>query len=207
MRSYNQGTLIENQLNQTEIILKKAIEWQLIPHSQLLLRPSAESWSANECVQHLNSYGRYYLPAIEKALNKSQKGESTTPFSSGWLGNYFTKLMMPAGDGKLSKKMNSPRDHAPKAIIESHLVIAEFIDQQEKLLVLLANAKTFNLNKVKVGISIAPFIKLKLGDVLMFLMAHQIRHLLQAEGALANAGMVQEKLKVIPLTSIEPSPI
>lgn len=50
MRSYNQGTLIENQLNQTEIILKKAIEWQLIPHSQLSLRPSAESWSANECV-------------------------------------------------------------------------------------------------------------------------------------------------------------
>lgn len=205
MASYNRDTLIENLLDQTEIVLKKAIEWQLIPHSKLSLRPSAEGWSANECLQHLISYGRYYLPAIEKELSKSQNSESTSPFSSGWLGNYFTKLMMPGTDGKPSKKMNSPKNHAPKTIIDSRLVISEFIDQQEKLLALLNTAKKFDLDTVKVGISIAPFIKLKLGDVFRFVIAHQVRHIFQAERALANAGVVQEKLKVISLTSLDRS--
>ncbi len=49
---YNQDTLIEDLLNQTEIILKKAIKWQLILHSKFALRPSPEGWSANECLQH-----------------------------------------------------------------------------------------------------------------------------------------------------------
>lgn len=197
MTSYNRDTLIENLLDQTEIVLKKAIEWQLIPHSSFALRPTSESWSANECLQHLNSYGRFYLPAIESVLSRSEKRESSTQFSSGWLGNYFTKLMMPGTDGKPSTKMNSPKDHAPKTIIESRLVISEFIDQQEKLLALLNTAKKFDLNTVKVGISIAPIIKLKLGDVFRFVIAHQVRHILQAERALSNAGLVQEREKVL----------
>jgi len=175
----------------------------LIPHSTFALRPTSESWSANECLQHLNSYGRFYLPGIEEALKKSQIDQSATSFSPGWLGNYFTKLMMPGTDGKPSKKMNSPKDHSPKTIIDSPLVISEFIDQQEKLLALLNTAKKFDLNTVKVGISIAPIIKLKLGDVFRFVIAHQVRHILQAERALANAGVAQEKLKVISLTSLD----
>ena len=197
MTSYNRDTLIENLLDQTEIVLKKAIEWQLIPHSTFALRPTSESWSANECLQHLNSYGRFYLPAIESVLSRSEKRESSTQFSPGWLGNYFTKLMMPGTDGKSSKKMNSPKDHSPKTIIDSPLVISEFIDQQEKLLALLNTAKKFDLNTVKVGISIAPIIKLKLGDVFRFVIAHQVRHILQAERALSNAGLVQEREKVL----------
>ncbi len=203
MTSYNRDTLIENLLDQTEIILKKAIEWQLIPHSTFALRPTSESWSANECLQHLNSYGRFYLPAIESVLSRSEKTESSTQFSPGWLGNYFTKLMMTPADGIVSKKMNSPKDHAPKTIIESPMVISEFIDQQEKLLALLSTAKKVDLNKVKVGISIAPFIKLKLGDVFSFVIAHQVRHVLQAQRALVNTGVVEEKLKVISLMSLD----
>jgi len=197
MTSYNRDTLIENLLDQTEIVLKKAIEWQLIPHSTFVGKPSRESWSANECLQHLNSYGRFYLPAIESVLSRSVKRDSSTQFSSGWLGNYFTKLMMPGTDGKPSTKMNSPKDHSPKTIIDSPLVISEFIDQQEKLLALLNTAKKFDLNTVKVGISIAPIIKLKLGDVFRFVIAHQVRHILQAERALSNAGLVQEREKVL----------
>jgi DinB superfamily len=187
MTSYDRDTLIENLLNQAETILKKGIEWQLIPHGNFARKPSTEGWSANECLQHLNSYGRYYLPSIENVLIKSQRAEESSQFSPGWFGNYFTKLMLPTKEGKLSKKMKSPKDHSPKTIIESHQVIAEFIDQQEKLLQLLRKAKGIGLNKNRVGISIAPFIKLKLGDVFMFLIAHIIRHVQQAERALVKA--------------------
>jgi hypothetical protein len=64
------------------------------------------------------------------------------------------------------------------------LVIATFIDQQEGLLKMLEQASHLNINKIKVPISIAPFIKLKLGDVFMFVITHKERHIVQAEKAL-----------------------
>ena len=201
MKDYNQETLLKELQNQTELILEKAISnWQLVPHSKFALKPSAETWSANECLQHLNSYGRYYLPAIEESLKKATSNSSANHFSSGWLGNYFTKLMLPDTNGLASKKMKAPKDHQPKQILESHLVLTEFIDQQEKLLQLLQMAKQVDLNKSKIGISIAPFIKLKLGDVFMFLVAHLARHTNQAERALENAGLDRGKM-LMPLFS------
>jgi hypothetical protein len=188
MTTHNRGTLITSLQNQTEAILQKAIsDWQLIPHSRFARKPSHSTWSANECLQHLNSYGRYYLPAIERALNQQQNPNSSSEqFSPGWLGSYFTKIMQPSPDGRLSNKMKSPSAHSPKTILETHTVISEFIDQQEKLLQLLSKAKHADLNTRSVGISIAPFIKLKLGDVFMFLIAHIVRHTVQAERAIEN---------------------
>ena len=61
--------------------------------SDLLLRPAADGgWSIAQCLEHLNSYGRYYLPAIEKAVKTAGSG-SAENFKSGWLGNYFYKLI------------------------------------------------------------------------------------------------------------------
>jgi DinB superfamily len=183
---HHRDTLIADMQNQTETILQKVISnWQLIPHSRFAQKTSPATWSANECLQHLNSYGRYYLPAIERALNAQKNSNSSSEqFSPGWLGGYFTKTTQPLPDGKLPMKMKSPSDHTPKTILESHIVISEFIDQQEKLLQLLTKAKHADLNERSIGITIAPFIKLKLGDVLMFMIAHITRHTRQAEQAM-----------------------
>ena len=55
------------------------------------------------------------------------------------------------------------------------------------MLQLLEEAKSVDLNAVRIPISIAKFIKLKLGDVFMFLIAHNLRHVKQAERAIAAA--------------------
>ncbi len=203
MKSYVTDELLSELYEQTEFMLTRAIaDWQLVPHSKFALRPSANAWSANECLQHLNSYGRYYLPAIQKAIQKATPG-ATNHFNSGWLGNYFTNMMLPKENGSLALKMKSPKDHAPVKILESHQVIAEFIDQQETLLKLLHAARQIDLNKVKVGISIAPFIRLKLGDVFMFLVAHLIRHSQQADRALMKSGISVEPRPAILFTPVQ----
>ena len=101
------------------------------------------------------------------------------------LGNYFTNLMLPK-EGK-QKKMSAPKDYSPQTNEDSYGVIAEFIEQQEKLMELLTLAHQVDLNTVKVPISIAPFIKLKLGDTFLFYVAHINRHLGQAERAIQAA--------------------
>ena len=187
MSTYQTQKLIDDLQQQTESFINKAVtNWQMMPHKQFAYKEAVEKWSANQCLQHLNSYGHFYLPAIEKSIkDAAQKNQSiSNTFTSGWLGNYFTNLMLPKENGTISKKMNSPKNHQPKNNADSFAVIAEFIEQQEKILQLLENARNYNLNTIKVPISLSKFIKIKLGDVFLFLIAHNQRHILQAEKAL-----------------------
>lgn len=190
MKTYKTSQLIDDLQQQTENFLHKAVsEWQMTSPTKLLQQPSEYQWSAAQCVEHLNSYGHYYLYEIEKAIqaNRQDKWTASDHFRPGWLGNYFTELMMPSQENKKMKKMSAPKSYIPVADLDTDKVISEFIDQQEGLLSLLEKARSINIEKVKVPISIAKFIKLKLGDTFRFLIAHNYRHVLQAERALAAA--------------------
>lgn len=196
MPIYQSQQLLDNLHQQTEEFLNKAIsDWQMTRPSKLLKQPAENKWSAAQCLEHLNSYGRYYLPEIEHAISTAkQKGyEETQKFKAGFLGAYFTQMMLPKESKQ--KKMSSPKDHVPAADLDTDKVVGEFIDQQEKLVVLLDEARKINLNKARVPISIAKFIKLKLGDVFMFLIAHNHRHVLQAERALGAPALKGEERK------------
>ena len=86
--------------------------------------------------------------------------------------------MQPGGS---AKKYKSPKDHAPAADLNAPAVIAEFIEQQERLIIQLRKAKAVNINATRVPISLSKWIRLKLGDTFRFLIAHNERHLLQAK--------------------------
>ena len=189
MPNYPSKMLLSQLQEQTESFLNKAVsEWQMMRHSQFGFKASPEQWSAAQCLEHLNSYGDFYLPEMERAIKKAkEKGYAPTiHFKSGWLGNYFTKLMLPGQDGSIGKKMSSPKNHYPAGNADSHKTIATFIEQQEKLLQLLESAKEVDLNKATCAISISKLVKLKLGDTFQFYIAHQHRHILQAERQIAD---------------------
>jgi hypothetical protein len=190
MQIHNAELLIQQLQQQTELFLNEAIQqWQMMSPAIFKEQPAPGAWSAMQCLGHLNAYGDYYLPAIEKAINEArqQHKTSSTTFKAGWLGNYFTNLMMPNEDGVPSKKMKAPKNYTTSNEGDSDCTIAKFIDQQEKLLKLMEEAKYVDLNTIRIPISIAKFIKLKLGDVFMFLIAHNLRHVKQAERAIAVA--------------------
>jgi hypothetical protein len=195
MEQFVSSTLINQLQQQTEGFLQKAVsEWQNTPSAKLLQQPSANRWSAVQCLEHLNSYGRYYLPAIENAIrNARQKNyQADEQFTPGWVGNYFTNLMRPGIDGKKMTKMSAPKTHVPPVDLNSDCVVAEFIDQQERMITLLEAARKFSLQRAKVPVSIAKFVKLSLGDTFRFLIMHSYRHILQAEKALAAAETKEE---------------
>jgi len=123
---------------------------------------------------------------------QKKRYEATDDFKAGILGNYFYQMMLPK-ESK-AKKMSAPKAHQPVADLDADKVVSEFIDQQERLLVLLEKARKINLEKARVPISIARFIKLKLGDVFMFLIAHNYRHVLQAERAAPSLKGVERSI-------------
>ncbi|WP_353719730.1 DinB family protein [Dyadobacter sp. 676] len=134
-------------------------------------------WSIAQCLDHLNSYGRYYLPRIREKLDAAPPAPGEG-FTSTWMGAYFTKMMDPQ-TGK--RKYKAIKGYIPSSDLDSAAVISEFIRQQEELLHLLRDASHKDLDAIRVPISILPFIRMKIGDVFQFLIAHNERHMQQAK--------------------------
>ncbi len=179
MKAVSKFELLSTLEQETEKHLTDAVRiFQNLP-VQTLLKPAANGgWSMAQCLAHLNSYGRFYLPAIAHALDHPAGNARIENFKSGWLGNYFTRMMQP---GDSTKRYRSPKDHAPVADLDAPAVIAEFIEQQERLIIYLRKAKSVNISATRVPISISKWVRLKLGDTFRFLIAHNERHLLQAK--------------------------
>lgn len=154
--------------------------FRLRTEEELNRRASAKSWSALECIEHLNRYGDFYLPEIEKRI-KHARSPSEKEFKSGMLGNYFAKSMMPK---EQLNKMKTFNNMNPLNCTLDKGILDHFIDQQHQLLELLKRSEAVSLNKVKTAISISKWITLKLGDTLRVVIYHNQRHIRQAERAL-----------------------
>ena len=173
--------ITRNNINYAESLKTKSAE-------ELNWRKKEGSWSVLECLEHLNLYGDFYNPEIQKVIQKASI-KSVPYFKSGLLGNYFAESMLPK---KGFKKMKTFKDKNPLGSNLNRKVIQRFIDQQVQLIELLNKATGVNLNKVKTAISITKLIKLKLGDTFRFVINHNIRHLEQVKNVLtAKAGAAE----------------
>lgn len=175
--------LIKELTELTQAHLKRAKEYQAMPAATLNWKANSKKWSVLECLEHLNLYGDFYLPEMQKRIKTGKKVNATTMFSSGWLGNYFANSMLPKE--KLNT-MNSPGNMNPvgSTLNETHL--ERFIEQQKRLLSILEQAKIIDLTKTKTSISLASWIKLRLGDTLRVVIYHNKRHIVQADKVLAD---------------------
>src|SRR5687768_17338366 len=142
---------------------------------ELNRKKSAEKWSALECMEHLNLYGDFYLPEIEKQLNGRPKVAANAVFKSGVLGNYIAGLMQRNKKGTI-KKMKAPKDKIPGSSGLTMLTTDRFLKQAEKLKQLISQSATVDLTKTKTAISLTKLIRLRLGDTLRFVVYHIERH-------------------------------
>ena len=152
-----------------EAMLEKSMDelnWRLKPNS----------WSALECIAHLNLYSNFYLPQIKYGINQ-EDAPAVDNFIPGFFGNYFANSIRIT---EKTKKMRTPAEMNPIGSILSKETLYKFIRDQHDIISLLEDAKKVNLNKIKTTISISKLIKLKLGDTFRFVIYHNERHVLQA---------------------------
>ncbi len=169
--------LINELIELTQKHMNDVQSFKQLSTENLNLKPSAESWSILECIEHLNRYGDFYIPEIKKRIEDSKHNKSDT-FKSGILGNYFAKSMLP------KEKLNKMKTFASMNPNNSSLdrsVLDKFIHQQEVILELLTKARNTNLSRVKTSISISKWIKLRLGDTFRVVIYHNLRHIIQAK--------------------------
>ena len=183
MKRYSTQEWINPLIETVEAHLVRATgAYQNLSETQLTTPPAYGGWSVAQCLQHLNSYGYFYLPTVKKALHSLENPAESSggSYRSGWFGHYFINMMKPEN----TKKFKAFKGHIPDPNLDGGAVVAEFIEQQEQWLRLLATITSPSQLNSRVPISISPIVRLKLGDVFGFVVAHNARHVQQADRVL-----------------------
>lgn len=186
METINKKELLERLDDVVEQHIADAVALFQNRDNEFLNKPSATGgWSIAQCLDHLNSYGHYYLPRMRDKLRVAPP-TNAEGFTSTWLGAYFIKMMDPE-TGK--RKYKAFKGHIPSSQLDSAKVVSEFIRQQEELLHLLRDGVDKDLDAIRIPVSILPLIRMKIGDVFQFIIAHNERHMQQAKRNLVPEGI------------------
>jgi len=176
-------SLIDDLIERTKKVINEAERFNQLPIETLNWKPNAERWSVLECLEHLNRYGDFYIPEMQKRIQKGKKSDANYIFKSGWLGNYFANSMLP------KEQLNKMKTFKSMNPVGSQLDIStleKFIRQQKQILDLLSQAREVDLTKTKTSITISNWIKLRLGDTFRVVIYHNQRHMVQSNKVLAQ---------------------
>jgi hypothetical protein len=153
-------------------------------------KPEPNAWSVGECVVHLNTVSKGYLPAIEAAASRTEpRGEG--PFEYGFLARKFIDVLRPGGRPiPTAPAMKPPATVGPQSDVDRHRALARFHADTERFLDAIEAADGLDLARVKVRSPFLPLLRLPLGAILEALGHHAVRHVAQAERAAAQGSAV-----------------
>lgn len=156
-----------------------AQDFRSLTDDQLNRRPGPGKWSVGQCLEHLNIIGGLYLPVIARKLQQAHTRGSrpADTVKRGLMGRRLTDAMrVPASE----KPAKAPQKYAPSGSRLPRTVVEVFNRQAEELLGLLQQARTVNINAIRIPNVVIPLLHLRLTDQLELLVVHAQRHIAQA---------------------------
>lgn len=188
------STTFLRQLTDQVQELRATVDAQLrsLSSHQLNFKPSAASWSVLECLEHLNRYSRFYNPELANALRGQTQPQNPHEVGFTWLGRKSYETVRPDN----GKQHTTIKHMNPAGSALGAEVVQEFLQHQEQLLALLAAANCTNLNRKAVRIEFFRLLRLRVGEALQFMVAHEQRHVQQALRA-ATAAQSQVSAPVL----------
>jgi hypothetical protein len=156
---------------------------------QLLQRPDPTKWSVADCLTHLTVTGSLVQKIARNDITKARQNKvfGTGPFSTGPRGHLLIWVAEPPPKFRIP----APKSLVPCIAGDADKVLADFMAVQDGWESLLGDAEGLDLYRIKIGKLLSPF-RCRMSGGLLWMMAHQRRHLCQAENVksslLRNAG-------------------
>ncbi len=152
---------------------------------QLTRRSDPAKWSIAECLAHLNMTAALVQPFIASGIERGKKAKrvGAGPFRFGvrgrllvWMAEPPAKFCIPA-----------PKALVPVSIPEPAKLLPDFMKVQDEWQRLWNAAEGLDMAAVNIGPLLSPF-RCRLSASFPWMMAHQRRHLLQAEKVKGQIG-------------------
>lgn len=149
---------------------------------QINWKPDSKIWSIGQCFEHLIVTNSLYFPNIQKVIDGTHRNNffSKIPFST----NLIAALMKNALNPGQKRKMKTFKVFEPSASNVSPTIIADFFENNRKLIEIIAACKGLEIHKIKIAEPLSVALNLRLDDAFEILAMHEKRHVLQAERVL-----------------------
>lgn len=164
-----------SQLQQIRQTVEQKLE--TLSESQIQWKPAPNQWSVLECLTHLNMVSQYYANQLKFKLEHIPKNEHP---SLDFQMSFNGKIMLGFVDPKSARKIPAPSMFKPKPY---HLETPKVLKRYYGILTDLEEAiqKSHQLDwNAKLQSPFTSLLKFRVGDVLIFVLAHQQRHINQA---------------------------
>lgn len=155
-----------------------------VPEDLLITAPLPAKWSAKQCMEHVNLTLQLYLPRIKDALTHAQVS-AKVEFKKGVIGSIMiSSLEKGNAAGSKPRPIKTFKRLNPEVSGKSSIqVVLEFGEALNVLYECINASLGKNIDQLTVTTAAGPLLKLKLGDVYPFLLAHNRRHIIQAQRA------------------------
>ena len=172
---------VEKELNEAT---RRA--WTLVQSTDprlFTVRPNPNSWSAAECLSHLSISTESFLPVLTLAINDARKRNivGKKPPKMDLIGRVLRWFLEPP----IRAKTKTAAPFVPKSVRAKAEAFGEFASLQSKLSELINAARGLDLTRLRI---VSPFdqrVKYNVFSAFRIVVAHQRRHLWQAEQAVA----------------------
>jgi uncharacterized damage-inducible protein DinB len=180
MATFSRTSLITELLDRTELLKANTQTFLRLTDEQLKQRPGQGAWSIAEVYGHLNlSMDR----SIRIILSRIALAPDTNSdeYTSGLLGDLACSIIMPRPDGSVLKLKAQKSQTVDAVTIDAREELNIFLRHCDALDDILRHVATKDLRRITIPFFLPRLLRLRLGDVLRFLVAHGERHLLQAQ--------------------------
>lgn len=154
---------------------------------QLTRRPAAESWSAAECVAHLNLTAARTVPLVETAVEdlRTRGIRTDSPSRMDWLGRLLRWSLEPPP--RFRARTTAP--FQPQSVDPFDELLPAFLGWHKRAVETARKAEGFDTGSYRITSPVSSRIRYNVLSALWILETHERRHLWQAERAVSGAGV------------------
>jgi len=156
---------------------------------QLNWKPNAESWSVGQCLEHLIVADYAMFGAFDEVLSGRKRATrwERMPLLPGLFGKLLVKSVSP----QAKQKLKAPLKIQPSTSAIDPQIVSRFVEHQRELVSRLTNLDNFFVEKIVMTSPLMKLITYSVLDACRLIVAHERRHLAQAQRVMETAGFPQ----------------
>lgn len=153
---------------------------------QFAWNPAPGSWSVAQCLEHLNTVARNYLPVLDEGIADAiRRGlYAPGPYTYNWIGRLLVYVNEPAR----RFRAKAPKQFLPAPDRPRHEIVAAFRAYQVQYVDRLRQASGLDLGRARVASPVAHWLRMPLGSAFALMVTHERRHLAQARRVTETPG-------------------
>lgn len=159
----------------------------------LTRQPEPETWSVAQVFDHMNTAGWLLLRSLEDAIQKAQEEGpfGKPPFQYGFISRWFVRSMRPSSGWSFTAPSVFEPDATDRLYPKES--VKDFCALQDQFADCVTASQELDLRRIRVPSPALPLLRISLGAWFEATLAHEERHLKQAERILQSQDIKSQR--------------